>query len=191
MLLVGNPPEATCDRISRRFATLQVNRFWRSIIALAKRLSIPFDYIGVHLHHDCAPYKFEVFDCRVILDDSCAIFRKSPIFHLLAKEAIRARVDEKDKSCLMLVVTTSWKVDIPYLVYLDENLLSGDDSETTSSTKCTSCLDGEGNILFPRTDDIVEKTMSRFYALPNTNWRSRWKDRPFESLARRAAQSMA
>ncbi|KLO18174.1 hypothetical protein SCHPADRAFT_886439 [Schizopora paradoxa] len=183
----GTPLVAAYSRIVRRFATLQVNRFWRSISALAQRQNIPIDYLGVYIHHDCTPYKFEVFDCRRELDDSRAVFRESPTFPLLAKEAIRARVDEGDKSCLMLVVRTIWLNDMPYLVYLDDNLSINDDLETESSIKSTTYLDGDGNILFPRTNDVVEETLSRFYALPNTNWRSRWIDKPFESLARQAA----
>ncbi|KLO18175.1 hypothetical protein SCHPADRAFT_132280 [Schizopora paradoxa] len=176
---------AAHSRTSRRFATSQVNRFWPGIVALARRRKIPIEYLGVHLYHTAIPFKFDVFDCRKILIDEASpeILRKSSILALLTKETLRARVEEKDKSCIMLVIDTMWLSDVPYRVYLDEYL--DDDAEMACSTRSTFCVTGDSAILYPMTRDSVEEVLSEFYALPNLDWRTIWRDKAFECLARR------
>ncbi|KLO18172.1 hypothetical protein SCHPADRAFT_899970 [Schizopora paradoxa] len=178
--------DASYSRLSRRLATLQLHRYWPGIASLAKSKNIDDAYLGVRLRHSSSPFKFEVFDCRNMdvkgLRDA---FRKTPHLSLLAEESVRARVEHDDKTCAMLVVTTMGFVDVPYLVYLTDDFDA--DTEVQSGCRSTPCLNGDDSILLPRKHDIVENIMSKLHTPPISNWRTRWIDKPFESLAKQAA----
>ncbi|KLO18173.1 hypothetical protein SCHPADRAFT_925334 [Schizopora paradoxa] len=178
--------DSTYSRLSRRLATLQVSRFWPGIVSFARSRDIPIEYLGVRLRHDSAHYKFDVFDCRKVdEDDYWDEYRRTPFLSLLAKESLRARVEENENSCILLVLTYMDVFDVPYLVYLESDF----DTDTAMASHCRSmtCLDEDNNVLLPRTQDLVEDIMSRLYASPNLDWRARWIERPFVSLARQAA----
>ena len=139
----------------------------------------------MHLYHTAIPFKFDVFDCRKTVEtkELPTTTRKSSILAVMTKETLRARVEEKNKSCVMLVIDTMWQIDVPYRIYLEG--VVNEDTEAASDTKSTFCISEDGKVLFPKKQDIVEEVLSQFYALPNLDRRTIWRDRALETLAGR------
>lgn len=171
------------DRISRRLATLQVNRYWPSIVSLAQKEDISPLHLGVHIIHDSAPYKIKVFDCRKV-GESKYQFDYCPLEPMVAKEVLRRRSDSHP--CLMLVISHMGTVDVSYMVYLENNL--DPYAEKAYHIQGATYVDENENILYPRAHDKVEEIISRSHALSDSNWRMLWGNKPFEHLAQQATQ---
>ncbi|KLO17128.1 hypothetical protein SCHPADRAFT_926067 [Schizopora paradoxa] len=163
------------DRWSRRLATLQVNRYWPSIVSLAKEEGIPLDYLGVQVRHDSVPFKIEVHDFRDFYDEI------NPLEPMMIKEILRRRKTKESHPCTLLTITHMGMAEVSYMIYLDNALDYL--PEKMSETRGAICLDENDKALFPAKQDNVEDIISRSHMLSDSDWRILWRNLPFQSLA--------
>ncbi|KLO18178.1 hypothetical protein SCHPADRAFT_899974 [Schizopora paradoxa] len=164
-------------RVSRRLVTLQLNRYCSSIAALARQKNIPLDHLGVHFHHDRAPFMINVFDCRNV-GKNIYDFDYSPIEPLVAQEVQRERT--LGHPCIMLVVSHFGGVNVSYMVYLEGKL--DPDAGRINENQGALYVDEKDNVLFPGASDVVEVIIAKSKELADNDWRTLWGRKPYEYL---------
>ncbi|KLO16048.1 hypothetical protein SCHPADRAFT_926815, partial [Schizopora paradoxa] len=168
-------------KISRRLVTLQLNRYWSSIVSLAQKHRIPPNRLGVQVFHDVAPFRIKVFDCQNV-GKKIYDFDLRPIEPLIANEVIKERT--KGRPCLMLVINHFGGVNVSYIVYLEEHL--DPFAKKASQSQCGALVDEDGVLLFPGAGDIVGLFINKAHQYSDYNWRKFWGEKPFVYLVAEA-----
>ncbi|KLO18180.1 hypothetical protein SCHPADRAFT_899975 [Schizopora paradoxa] len=173
---LGELLSAKISRASRRQGILQANRYWSSIVALARKKEIPLSDLGVQIVYDSAPFKLDVFDCRKV--------DPSSVESIISKEVLRA--SNEGLPCIMLKITHLGTVDI-YMVYLNDDRGARGDGGARL-TYGAIYVDEDNNKLYPATRDVVSDIISQSHALSKSNWRELWGKKPFEILVKEAME---
>lgn len=142
-------------RFPRKVATLQLNRYWSRLRALAEQKAIPLDKLVVRLEVDNYPFKFSALDSRD--PKECEY---SPYFSMI--EDGNSRRPREGFHCGMLVLTFKRCNELPCMPYHDNTSLKVRALENTSANVSdigydgASYVDGDGNALVPDFDSLCE-----------------------------------